>query len=166
MSGSGRRRSTSWWPPWGRCCKPRAKPWHRFLLPAGAGKPPGRAAGVTFLTQEKSPKVRPKGGEPPLGIPPLSWGVFLSFRRPEPAAAQLPPAASGLLHGVCFGCHTPPGRLESRGTLVPAPLGVQARRLEHPHQAPVGGTEVGQVWWHQGGARRGGRRVSILCAGQ
>ncbi len=57
------------------------------------------------------------------------------------------------------------GRLEWRCTSACAPLEAQARRLEHPHQAPIGGAEVRQVWWHQGGARRGVRRVSILCAG-
>ena len=52
--------------------------------------------GTFSCARESTQRVR-IGGEPPMH-PPLSCTASLSFRRPEPAAALLPPTACGLLH--------------------------------------------------------------------
>ena len=93
---------------------------------------------MTFCTRRKSPKTRPKGGVPPW-VSPRSVGPRLSLSGvAKPAAAQLPPAPSGLVRGVCFGHPTPPRRLTGFGPGVRCTVRGVGRRLEHPHQAPIG----------------------------
>ena len=109
---------------------------------------------VLSLTPVKVPKERVQG-ENPLDTP-RSVGVRSSLsgvrdlrlrrfpRRPPGfymAYALVPAAQDTRLAGL-----GPPAWRAVRGA---------ARRLEHPHQAPIGGAEVRQVWRHQGGARRG-----------
>ena len=99
--------------------------------------------GTFSCTRESTQRACPGGGPP--GYPPLSWGAPLSFRRPGPAAAQLPSVACGLLRPYALVPAAQAGRLVRRGTSVCAPLEGQARRLEHQEQAPIGGAGVSQV---------------------
>ena len=99
-------------------------------VPAGTIRAGSRTGGrVTFLTQEKSPKVRPRGSAP-LGIPPLSCTASLSFRRPGLAAAPVPPTPSGLLHPYALTSAPHRGAWPGIALGCGAPLEAQAHRLE------------------------------------
>ena len=109
--------------------------------------------GTFSCARESTQRVR-IGGEPPM-YPPLSCTASLSFRRPGPAAALLPPTASGLLHPYASAIPPHRGAWSGEALRRGAPLGVQARRLEHRHQAPVGGAEDYRAKWQKAGGRRG-----------
>ena len=89
----------------------------------------------TFSFTRESTQRACRGGGPP-GYPPLSWGASLSFRRPGPAAAQLPPTADRLLHPYALVPAAQAGRLAGMGSWK-----VNGDRLE-PEDVRVLGKEA------------------------
>ena len=119
----------------------REEPQFRRRVPAGPIRAGSRTGGRGTFSHARGSTQRVRiGGEPPMH-PPLSCTACFSFRRPEPAAAQLPPAPSGLLRPYAWVPAAQVMRLEWQGTSACAPLEVQPRRLEHQIQVPIG---VGQ----------------------
>ena len=120
--------------------------------------------GTFSCTSESTQRACPGGGPP--GYPPLSWGALLSFRRPGPAVAPVPPTACGLLRPYALVPAAQVTRLKWQGASVPTPLGVQARRLEHRDQAPVGVVGDSQVTCAKGRGPPCRRGCQQMCAGK
>ena len=124
------------------------------FLPEGSGKPyglpgPAPTGGVLSLAPEKVPKERVQG-ENPLDTP-RSVGVRSSLSGVrDPRLRRFPrrPPASCVL---MLGCLRPRLRAwNGKALWCGAPLEAQTRRIEHPHQAPIGVVEVRQVWSARG----------------